>query len=148
MWTITGKGPEGQNCEVIALLYQDEKFDNDISNNKTKKIDYSAMFNKGSKDAGKMFKAENKKNFKDEIIREVKEIETAELENIQISQPDDRVFLTLTFSHELNMIDDLRSVYKFIIIQSMAAEDSSVITDRPFDEALRELQEVTEGKAF
>jgi hypothetical protein len=46
------------------------------------------------------------------------------------------------------MIDDLRSVYKFIIIQSMAAEDSSVITDRPFDEESRELQEVTEGKAF
>ena len=147
MWTITGEGPEGQNCEVIDKLYQDEKIDNDSS-----KDDYGAMFKNASKNATKMLKAENKKNFKYEInveiIDEIKEIETAELENIQISQPDDRVFLTLTFSHELNMIDDLRSVYKFIIIQSMAAEDSSVITDRPFDEESRELQEVTEGKAF
>ena len=79
MWTITGKGPDGQNCEVTALLVQD-----DVLEDKSSKgdIDYNEVFEKAKKNADKMFVAENKKNFKDEVIILVKEIETAELENI------------------------------------------------------------------
>lgn len=57
-----------------------------------------------------------------------------------MSQNENGVFLTISFSHDLNPISDLNQVYDFVILQSMAKEDGSFFTAEPAHLQDRELR--------